>query len=75
MSYIHGTDLKSHGDLRSSNCLVDGRWVLKVSNYGLHAFKKESPTNTIDDLGEYQFYKKKVTFQKLSPLESLSLQR
>ena len=75
MSYIHGTDLKSHGDLRSSNCLVDGRWVLKVSNYGLHAFKKESPTSTIDDVGEYQFYKKRVTFQKLSFLKSAPAQR
>jgi len=32
MHYLHSTPLSSHGNLKSSNCLVDGRWSLKVSS-------------------------------------------
>ncbi|CAH1775514.1 unnamed protein product [Owenia fusiformis] len=34
--YLHCTKLASHGSLKSSNCLIDGRWQLKISDYGLH---------------------------------------
>lgn len=39
MAYLHSTDIKSHGSLKSSNCVVDGRWVLKITDYGLTKFK------------------------------------
>ena len=61
LQYIHNSPLKSHGALRSSNCLVDGRWVLKVSNYGLDKFRDQKKVDgTSDDVGEYQFYRKQV---------------
>lgn len=31
MEYIHKCPLHSHGNLKSSNCLVDARWVVKVT--------------------------------------------
>lgn len=34
MKYLHLRGL-SHGRLKSTNCLVDGRFVLKVTDYGL----------------------------------------
>lgn len=40
MSYLHNSQLKSHGHLKSSNCLIDSRWVLKISAFGLHAFRQ-----------------------------------
>ena len=38
LEYLHQSPLKSVGDLKSSSCLVDGRWVLKINKYGLHSF-------------------------------------
>nr|XP_039271928.1 retinal guanylyl cyclase 1-like [Styela clava] len=36
MKYIHGSSLKCHGKLKSSNCLVDSRFVLKITDYGVN---------------------------------------
>jgi len=30
MEYLHKSHLHSHGNLKSSNCLVDGRWTVRV---------------------------------------------
>jgi len=35
MEYIHRSPLKFHGRLKSSNCLLDSRWVIKLTDFGL----------------------------------------
>ena len=31
MMYLQNTDIGSHGRLKTSNCLVDNRWTIKIS--------------------------------------------
>uniref|UniRef100_A0A3P8YNI4 Guanylate cyclase n=1 Tax=Esox lucius TaxID=8010 RepID=A0A3P8YNI4_ESOLU len=52
MKYLHTHGL-SHGRLKSRNCLVDGRFVLKVSDYGYSTIlnsQKLSPPEEPEDL-------------------------
>lgn len=35
MRYVHHSPLKYHGNLKSRNCIVDSRWVLKLTDFGL----------------------------------------
>ena len=44
MAFIHTSEIKVHGNLKSSNCVVDSRFVLKVTDFGLLALR---------DKGEY----------------------
>jgi len=39
LEYIHRSEIKSHGRLKSSNCLIDNRWTVKISGFGLHNLK------------------------------------
>ncbi|GFO22234.1 hypothetical protein PoB_004873900, partial [Plakobranchus ocellatus] len=55
MNYIHSTALISHGNLKSSNCLVDSRWVVKISDFGLNKFKAKQE---IPYHGEHANYKR-----------------
>lgn len=36
MHYLHQSEIRTHGALSSTNCVVDNRLVLKISDYGLH---------------------------------------
>lgn len=38
MRYLHSSSLKVHGSLTSRNCVIDARWVLKITDYGMPAF-------------------------------------
>ncbi|XP_018528712.1 atrial natriuretic peptide receptor 2 [Lates calcarifer] len=40
MSYLHQHKM-FHGRLHTRNCVIDDRWVCKISDYGLMAYRKE----------------------------------
>jgi tRNA A-37 threonylcarbamoyl transferase component Bud32 len=41
MTYLHDSPVRVHGNLKTSNCLVDSRWVVNLADFGLHQFKRE----------------------------------
>ncbi|ESO05562.1 hypothetical protein HELRODRAFT_77349 [Helobdella robusta] len=53
MSYLHKSFVLYHGKLCSNMCMVDNRWVVKITGFGLRAFR--TPT-TADETHE-EFYK------------------
>lgn len=42
MIYLHDSPVRFHGNLHTANCLVDSRWVVKLSDFGLKEFKRGS---------------------------------
>ncbi|KAI1887524.1 hypothetical protein AGOR_G00191200 [Albula goreensis] len=41
MDYLHHSPLRSHGHLSSSNCVVDSRFVLKVTDFALGHLRRQ----------------------------------
>ncbi|PWA13835.1 hypothetical protein CCH79_00020224 [Gambusia affinis] len=39
MNYLQNSYFGCHGNLKSSNCVVDSRFVLKITDYGLASFR------------------------------------
>jgi len=48
MVYLHKSVFQSHGYLSSANCHVDRRWVLKVSGFALHPFRRDSELQVVE---------------------------
>lgn len=49
MAFLHESDINFHGALRSSNCVIDGRWTVKLTGYGLKQFRDGEVKPSIDD--------------------------
>lgn len=58
MSYLHSSDVRSHGSLKSSNCVVDSRFVLKITDFGLHIVR--ACAEDADDKDSYAYWHKQL---------------
>nr|CAD7429253.1 unnamed protein product [Timema monikensis] len=55
MLFIHNNSvLVYHGNLKSSNCVVTSRWVLQITDFGLHDLRHCAES---DSIGEHQYYR------------------
>nr|CAD7457814.1 unnamed protein product [Timema tahoe] len=55
MLFIHNNSmLVYHGNLKSSNCVVTSRWVLQITDFGLHDLRHCAESGSI---GEHQYYR------------------
>nr|XP_027196215.1 atrial natriuretic peptide receptor 1-like [Dermatophagoides pteronyssinus] len=68
MAYLHSSEMHVHGNLKSTNCVVDSRFVLKITDFGLHSLRQQdyTPTNrspmlphNVDDT-HYAYWRKKL---------------
>uniref|UniRef100_A0A0K0F8E6 Guanylate cyclase n=1 Tax=Strongyloides venezuelensis TaxID=75913 RepID=A0A0K0F8E6_STRVS len=54
MNFLHHSEIRSHGRLKPSNCVVDSRFVLKITDYGLNELRAyEEISQEKDDSHEY----------------------
>ena len=49
LSYLHDSDIGFHGRLKSSNCIVDARWSVRLSSYGMHYVREGEEKVDTDD--------------------------
>lgn len=54
MKYLHNRDI-IHGRLKSRNCVVDGRFVLKVTDYGFNEILIAQSIDTEEEKPEGEF--------------------
>ncbi|ELU03250.1 hypothetical protein CAPTEDRAFT_210739 [Capitella teleta] len=60
MVFIHRSEIQYHGRLRSSNCVVDSRFVLKITDFGIPCFYYD------DDAAMFSAeYKDHTNYEKL----------
>ncbi|KAK2143904.1 hypothetical protein LSH36_801g03048 [Paralvinella palmiformis] len=57
MAYLHSSDIRSHGNMKSSNCVVDSRFVLKITDFGLHSLRHNEELQEEDT---YVYYRAKL---------------
>jgi tRNA A-37 threonylcarbamoyl transferase component Bud32 len=62
MAYLHASEVKSHGNLKSSNCVVDSRFVLKVTDFGLHSLRGSAADAQDEDPDSYVYWKSNYSF-------------
>ncbi|XP_059145304.1 atrial natriuretic peptide receptor 2-like [Physella acuta] len=54
MAYLHSSEIKSHGNLKSTNCVVDSRFVVKITDFGLHHLRKTDDEQEDESFAAFQ---------------------
>ncbi|CAF1082671.1 unnamed protein product [Didymodactylos carnosus] len=57
MQHLHNSNIQSHGNLKSSNCVVDSRFVCKVTDFGLPTLRSNPNKISPNHVKDYAYYK------------------
>lgn len=57
MCYLHSSEIRSHGGLKSSNCVVDSRFVLKIADFGLRSLRNSHSNDSNSDSDSYAYWR------------------
>ncbi|XP_071949333.1 atrial natriuretic peptide receptor 1-like [Antedon mediterranea] len=49
LEFLSQSPMKKHGNLKSSNCVVDSHWVCKLTDFGLTQFRRNEEIDTEED--------------------------
>eukprot|EP00081_Caenorhabditis_elegans_P014841 NP_494324.1 Receptor-type guanylate cyclase gcy-21 [Caenorhabditis elegans] len=52
LEYLHSSPIGCHGRLKSTNCLIDARWMVRLSSFGLRELRGEETWQQEDDVQE-----------------------
>eukprot|EP01135_Chromosphaera_perkinsii_P001958 Nk52_evm5s215 gene=Nk52_evmTU5s215 len=58
MQYIHSSFFETHGSLKSSNCLIDGRWTLRIADFGYYSFRDGEQQS--EEVTDYALMRRKL---------------
>ncbi|GFN88712.1 guanylate cyclase [Plakobranchus ocellatus] len=58
MAYLQGTEIRSHGYLKSTNCVVDSRFVVKITDFGNHHLRGGVRSSEEDEHSYSYFHSK-----------------
>lgn len=56
LAYLHKSDLRFHGNLKSSNCLIDSRWACKLTDFAPRHLQGEDIDDKEDEEEIYAGY-------------------
>ena len=64
MRYLSNSSIRCHGNLKSRNCIIDSRWVLKITDYYLNEiYALQNSARQVDIIGLYKRYLEKLFFE------------